>query len=62
MDYVQITGNLNKGNQVILEPEDWTESQWDAFLEIFDLEEADRIVLSEYVADIFGTPKSPAIK
>lgn len=60
MDYIQITGDLQQGNQIILEPEDWTESQWNAFLELFDLEEADRIVLSEYVADIYGTPKSPA--
>ena len=60
MDYIQITGNLHAGNQIILEPEDWTESQWNAFLEIFDLEEADRIVLSDYVVDIYGTPKAPA--
>lgn len=57
MDYIQITGSLNQRNQIILEPEDWTESQWNAFLEIFDLLEADRIVLSEYKADIYGTPK-----
>ena len=60
MDYIQISGSLLKGNQIILEPEDWTESQWAAFLELFDLEEAERIVLSEFKVDIYGTAKAPA--
>ena len=59
MDYIQVSGSLLKGNQIILEPEDWTESQWAAFLELFDLEEANRIVLSEFKADIYGTAKAP---
>ena len=59
MDYIQISGSLLKGNQIILEPEDWTESQWATFLELFDLEEADRIVLSEFKVDIYGTAKAP---
>lgn len=59
MDYIQVSGSLLKGNQIILEPEDWTESQWAAFLELFDLEEADRIVLSEFKVDIYGTRKTP---
>ena len=58
MDYLQITGSLKQGNQIILEPEDWTEDQWEAFLDIFDLEEASRIVLSDYKVDAYGTPKS----
>lgn len=59
MDYLQLSGSLLKGNQIILEPEDWTEEQWTAFLEVFDLIEANRIVLSYFKADIYGTPKSP---
>jgi hypothetical protein len=58
MDYLQLSGSLLKGNQIILEPEDWTEEQWAAFLEVFDLIEADRIVLSYFKADIYGTPKA----
>lgn len=58
MDYIQLEGNLNRGNQIILEPEDWTEEQWKAFLDIFDLEEASRIVLSEFKVDILGTKKT----
>lgn len=62
MDYFQISGNLNAGNQLILEPEDWTEEQWKTFLELFDLIEAERIVLSDFTVDIYGTPKTPANK
>ena len=58
MDYLQISGNLVNGKQIILEPEDWTESQWEAFLDIFDLEEASRIVLADYKVDVYGTAKS----
>ena len=60
MDYFQITGNLKSGNQIILEPEDWTVTQWKTFLELFDLEEADRIVLSDFTVDIYGTPNKYA--
>lgn len=60
MDYIQINGSLKEGNQLILEPEDWTEEQWATFLELFDLIEAERIVLSEFKVDIYGTPKAPA--
>lgn len=58
MEYIQLEGNLHKGNQIILEPEDWTEEQWKAFLDIFDLEVASRIVLSEFKVDIMGTQKA----
>lgn len=60
MDYFQINGSLLTGNQIILEPEDWTESQWQTFLELFDLVEANRIVLSDFTVDIYGTPKTEA--
>lgn len=57
MDYIQIEGNLKNGKQIILEPEDWTRTQWLAFLDIFDLAEANRIVLAEYTVEAYGTPK-----
>ena len=60
MDYFQISGQRRKGTQLILEPEDWTESQWAAFLELFDLVEADRIVLADYLVEVNGTPKTEA--
>ena len=60
MDYLQISGSLEQGNQLILEPEDWTEEQWKAFLELFDLVEAERIVIADFKVDIYGTPKTPA--
>lgn len=60
MQYLQISGNLNNGNQLILEPEDWTENQWNTFLELFDLVEADRIVFSDFKVEVYGTPKMPA--
>lgn len=56
MDYIQLTGSLKQGNQIILEPEDWAEEQWEAFLELFDLKEASRIVLSEFKVEAYGTP------
>ena len=60
MDYIQVSGSLLKGNQIILEPEDWTKEQWATFLELFDLIEAERIVLSDFTVDIYGTAKTPA--
>ena len=60
MDYIQLTGSLEQGNQIILEPEDWTEEQWATFLELFDLKEASRIVLSDFKIDIYGTPNTYA--
>lgn len=60
MDYFQINSSRERGTQIILEPEDWTESQWATFLELFDLVEADRIVLADCTIEVFGTPKEPA--
>lgn len=42
-------------NQLILEPEDWTAEQYDAFLRIFGLKEAERIVITEYKIDVYGS-------
>lgn len=60
MDYFQKSGQREKGTQLILEPEDWTEDQWAAFLDLFDLVEADRIVLADYTVEVYGTPKTEA--
>jgi hypothetical protein len=60
MDYFQISGQRQKGTQLILEPEDWTEEQWQVFLELFDLVEASRIVLADFMVEVYGTPKTEA--
>lgn len=59
MDYFQVDASRERGTQIILEPEDWTESQWETFLEVFGLVEAERIVLSsDGGIEVFGTPKA----
>lgn len=60
MDYFQINTSRERGTQIILEPEDWTESQWALFLELFDLAEAERIVLADCMIEVYGTPKTEA--
>lgn len=60
MDYFQVNASRERGTQIILEPEDWTEEQWNTFLEVFGLIEAERIVISDCGVEVFGTPKSPA--
>lgn len=45
------------GEQIILEPEDWTEEQYKAFMDIFGLEEAERIVINEFKIEAYATPK-----
>lgn len=60
MDYFQINLARERGTQIILEPEDWTESQWALFLELFDLVEAERIVLADCMIEVYGTPKVEA--
>lgn len=57
MHYFKVDASRERGTQIILEPEDWTESQWTTFLDVFDLEEADRIVLSDCGIEVLGTPK-----
>lgn len=42
---------------LVLEPEDWTPEQYQAFLAIFGLKEAERIVINEYKLEVYGTEK-----
>jgi hypothetical protein len=44
-------------NFLVLEPEDWTPEQYQAFLDIFGLKEAERIVINEYKLEVYGTEK-----
>lgn len=41
-------------DELILEKEDWHELIWKAFLDIFGLSEAERIVVSEYKLETWG--------
>ena len=47
----------NGDDFLVLEPEDWTEEQWQAFLAIFGLKEAERIVINEYKMEAYGIKK-----
>ena len=60
MDYYQLSGSRERGTEIILEPEDWTRDQWKTFLEVFELEAAERIVLSDFLVEVQGTPKTPS--
>lgn len=42
---------------LVLEPEDWSKEQWQAFLDIFGLEAAERIKITEYKLEAYGTEK-----
>ena len=39
---------------LILEPEDYTEDEWSTILKIFAMEEAERIVISDYKFEAYG--------
>lgn len=43
---------------LVLEPEDWTEDEWAAFLKLFGLKEAERIKISDYTLEFYGTKKT----
>lgn len=42
---------------LILEPKDWSKEQFQAFLDIFGLTEAERIVITEYKIEADVTPE-----
>lgn len=43
---------------LVLEPGDWTPEQYQAFLDIFGLKEAERIVINEYKLEVYGSEKN----
>ena len=43
-------------DQLILEPKDWTEEQFDAFKRIFGLGDTERIVITEYKLEAWTEP------
>jgi hypothetical protein len=42
---------------LVLEPEDCTQEQWQALLDIFGLVEAERIKITEYKIEAYGVEK-----
>jgi hypothetical protein len=57
MDHISKNFTTDGCDQLILEPEDWTEEQYAAFLKIFGLDEAERIVITDYKIEAYATPK-----
>lgn len=45
----------DESSQLVLEPKDWTKEQFQAFIDIFGLSEAKRIVVSEYKIEAVAT-------
>ena len=42
--------------QLILEPCDWSEEEWKTLVKLFGMTEAERIVISNYTLEAYGTP------
>lgn len=57
MNYISKHFTTDGYNELILEAKDWTEEQFDAFRKLFGLEEAERIVISEYKLEAWGVPE-----
>lgn len=54
MHYISKHYSAEDYNQLILEPEDYSEVEWNTILKVFGMEEAQRIVLSEYKFEAYG--------
>ena len=57
MKYYSTHFVTNGDNFLVLEPEDCTQEQWQKLLDIFGLQEAERIVITEYKVEVYGTPR-----
>ena len=57
MHYFTKNFSTNGDDFIVLEPEDWTEEQFKAFLGIFGLAEAERIRINEFKLEVYGTDK-----
>lgn len=61
MHYFEKHFVTNRDDFIVLEPEDWTEEQFKAFLDIFGLKEAERIRINEFKIEVYGTDKPPYV-
>ena len=50
--------NKTFDESLVLEPEDWSESEWITILKIFGLQEAERIVISNHKLEAYGIEKT----
>ena len=57
MHYFSTHFKTNGDNFIVLEPEDWTPEQYQAFIKVFGLKEAERIVINEFKLEVYGTEK-----
>lgn len=53
MNYTSKHFTADANNQLILDKADWSDEAWQAFLMLFGIWEADRIVVSEFKVDIW---------
>ena len=54
MNYISKHFAADNYDQLVLEKKDWSDVVWHAFLMIFGLVEAERIVVSEYKLEAWG--------
>lgn len=47
----------NGDDFLVLEPEDWSEDEWKTILKLIGAEEAERLVVRDYILECYGTPK-----
>lgn len=55
MKYIDKYFTSKTDEQIILEPEDWAPEQYEAFLQLFGLKEAERIVIHEYKIEAYAS-------
>ncbi len=55
MKYMRKDFVTNGDDFIVLEPDDWTEEEYGAFLKIFGLKEAERIVINEYKLEVMAS-------
>ena len=57
MHYISKHFTTDSYNQLVLEKKAWTEEQFNAFKQIFGLNDAERIVISEYKIEAWRKPE-----
>ena len=57
MHYISKHFTTDGANQLVLNYEDWTGEQFDAFKQIFGLDDVERIVISEYKLEAYTKPE-----
>jgi hypothetical protein len=57
MNYISKHFTTDGCNQLVLEQKDWTEEQFNAFKQIFGLDDVERIVISEYKLEGYAKPE-----